>query len=163
MGTAFEHAAAAMEHGRRALKVGKEEEKSKTAAPKAAEAPKAKEEPKAKEAPKAEGAKPSGKKTVKEIHLKKAKGGFTAVHKHEPPHDEPEQDEEHVVGNGPGGEGDIDPLHAHLEQHVGAPNEGEPPEVAQGGPGAEVAPPQGAQPQVQPGGVAVAQGGPQNA
>jgi hypothetical protein len=35
--------------------------------------------------------------------------------------------------------------------------------VAQGGPGAEVAPPQGAQPQVQPGGVAVAQGGPQNA
>lgn len=59
-----------------------------------------------------------GKKKIKEVHIKVAKGGYHVTHHHEahPP-------EDHVVPAKH--EGDLDGLHDHMEEHMGAPNPGE--------------------------------------
>lgn len=61
-----------------------------------------------------------GKKKIKEMHIKFAKGGAHITHVHEHP---AHPNEEHVVAMKH--EGDLDGLHDHLEHHVGAPNPGE--------------------------------------
>lgn len=79
-----------------------------------------------------EGAKPSTKKaskpTVHGMSTHRVNGGHIVHHYHKP-HEEGDvtakPDMTSVVPNGPGGEGDLDPLHAHMEEHMGAPNAGE--------------------------------------
>ena len=74
-------------------------------------------------AKKKEGEKP----TVHHMSIHKVKGGHI-VHHHYAPHEEGDgrkPDATHVVPNGPGGEGDVDNLHNHIEEHMGAPNAGE--------------------------------------
>ena len=68
----------------------------------------------------------SGEKpTVHSMHVHKAKGGYVVHHFHHAHRPGMEPDEMHVVPHGPAGEGDLDNLHAHMEQHMGAPNAGE--------------------------------------
>jgi hypothetical protein len=72
-------------------------------------------------------AKKSEKPTVHHMSIHKVTGGHI-VHHHHAPHEEGDgrkPDATHVVPNGPGGEGDMDNLHSHIEQHMGAPNAGE--------------------------------------
>ena len=76
-----------------------------------------------KAAKKKEGEKP----TVHHMSIHKVQGGHI-VHHHYAPHEEGDgrkPDATHVVPNGPGGEGDVDNLHNHIEDHMGAPNAGE--------------------------------------
>jgi hypothetical protein len=86
------------------------------------------------------------KPMVHHMSVHRVHGGHVVHHYHKP-HEEGDTavkpDATHVVPNGPGGEGDIDPLHAHMEEHMGAPNSGEEPEDgateavnSTGGPGA---------------------------
>ena len=69
----------------------------------------------------------AGKPTVHAMHIHKAKGGHVVHHFHRPGRllSGAEPDETHVVPYGPAGEGDLDNLHAHMEDHMGAPNAGE--------------------------------------
>lgn len=66
-----------------------------------------------------------GKPTVHAMHIHKAKGGHIVHHFHHPHKQGMEPDETHVVPHGPAGEGDLDNLHSHIEDHMGAPNAGE--------------------------------------
>jgi hypothetical protein len=97
------------------------------------------------------------KPTVHSMHIHKAKNGHVVHHYHSAHHAGSEPDETHVVPQGPGGEGDLDNLHAHMEDHMGAPNAGEAdlaPGVV-GGPGAppSAAPAGGAPPSGPPAAV----------
>ena len=52
-------------------------------------------------------------------------GGHIVHHFHQPHEANMKPDITQVIPHGEAGEGDIDPLHAHLEAHLGAPNAGE--------------------------------------
>jgi hypothetical protein len=81
---------------------------------------------KKKAAPKKSEKKADGeKKTVHSIHIHKVHGGHLVHHFHQPWEPGMKPDAAHVVPEGPGGEGDIDNLHNHLEEHMGGPNAGE--------------------------------------
>lgn len=80
-------------------------------------------------------------KKIAEMHIKKAKGGYMVTHKHEAPHHMDKHDEHHMVPVDH--EGDVSGLHNHIEQHLGAMNEGESelaPGVAPAQPAAVVTP-----------------------
>ena len=90
----------------------------------------------------------AGKPTVHSMHIHKAHGGHVVHHFHQPHKPGMEPDATHVVPHGPAGEGDLDPLHAHMESAMGAPNAGESelapgvvPGAAPGGAPAPAAPP----------------------
>lgn len=67
----------------------------------------------------------AGKPTVHAMHVHKAHGGHVVHHFHQAHKPGMEPDATHVVPHGPAGEGDLDNLTAHMEQHMGAPNAGE--------------------------------------
>ena len=52
-------------------------------------------------------------------------GGHIVHHFHQPHAEGMKPDITQVVPHGEAGEGDLDPLHAHLEAHLGSPNAGE--------------------------------------
>ena len=52
-------------------------------------------------------------------------GGHVVHHYHQPYADGMKPDITQVVPHGEAGEGDIGPLHSHLEAHLGTPNAGE--------------------------------------
>jgi hypothetical protein len=52
-------------------------------------------------------------------------GGHIVHHFHQPHKDGMAPDVTQVIPHGEAGEGDIEPLHSHLEAHLGTPNEGE--------------------------------------
>jgi hypothetical protein len=105
----------------RGLEFTKKSKGGKEAKPKGEEA-KGEKEPKG-----GEKSEPKGKKhrRPKEIHLRRAEGGFIAKHIHDQAGEiGPGQDTtEHLIPAEH--EGDLDGLHQHLEDHWGGPNVGE--------------------------------------
>jgi hypothetical protein len=73
------------------------------------------------------GAKPKStfKHKFATTHIHHFEGGHVVHHFSKPYEPGMKPDVSKVVPNGPGGEGDVDPLHDHLEAQLGAPNEGE--------------------------------------